>query len=188
MGNLICNNSYAKKIIEHFQDRPDVVITTIVSNKPAAPVLEIARTAGISTLVIDKPTFENGETYIEQLKAAGVDLIVLAGFLWKVPPAFIRHWPGKILNIHPALLPAHGGKGMYGDKVHEAVLAAGDKESGISIHLVDELYDHGAVIFQARCPVDASDSPQTLAQKIHVLEHTHFPPVIDDFIKKQKGS
>ncbi|RYD76539.1 MAG: phosphoribosylglycinamide formyltransferase, partial [Sphingobacteriales bacterium] len=118
----------------------------------------------------------------------GINWIILAGFLWKIPPAVIKEWPQRIINIHPALLPGYGGKGMYGNKVHEAVINAGDKESGISIHYVDEIYDHGKIIFQAKCEVAAADDAASLAQKIHRLEHEHFAAVIEQEIEKQKTS
>ena len=121
-----------------------------------------------------------------ELQGRGIEYIVLAGFLWKVPVSLIRAFPNKIINIHPALLPKYGGKGMYGDKVHEAVIAAGDKESGITIHYVDELYDHGKIIFQSKCLVDEKDTTQTLAQKIHLLEHTHYPQVITGLLQNVK--
>ena len=108
-----------------------------------------------------------------------------AGFLWKMPTRLIKAYPKKIINIHPALLPKYGGKGMYGKLVHESVIAAGEKESGITIHYVDELYDHGEIIFQAACKVDEKDTAESLAQKIHVLEHAHYPKVIADLIQKQ---
>ncbi|RYY72009.1 MAG: phosphoribosylglycinamide formyltransferase [Chitinophagaceae bacterium] len=180
--------SNAKKIIDYFSHHTSVKVGLLVSNKPEAPVLQIAEKAGIPTLVIDKSPFETSDIYIKELKNKGIDLIILAGFLWKVPSSFIQNWPGKIINIHPALLPNYGGKGMYGQRVHEAVIAAGDKESGISIHLVDEIYDHGKVIFQATCGVETNDNAETLAQKIHLLEHQHFAPVIEKEIEKQKGS
>ena len=133
------------------------------------------RNAGIPVLMIEKEQFLKGDGYVDELKDAGIDFIVLAGFLWKIPSKLIAAFPNRIINIHPALLPKYGGKGMYGHFVHEAVIAAGEKESGISIHYVDEWYDHGNIIFQASCPVDANDDADSLAQKIHVLEHTHYP-------------
>lgn len=180
--------SNAQKIIEYFKGNPHIKISLIVCNKPGAGVLQVAKDAGIETLLIEKASFSNGDTYIKELQARNIGWIILAGFLWKVPPAFIQAWPGKIINIHPALLPNYGGKGMYGNRVHEAVIAAAESKSGISIHLVDELYDHGKVIFQASCDVAADDTAGSLAQKIHRLEHTHFAPVIEAEIQKQKTS
>lgn len=176
--------SNAEKIIKHFapadfSDKSTVAkVELIVCNKPGAGVLGIAETNKIPSLVIDKEKFFRGNGYVDELKAAGIDFIALAGFLWKLPSALIRAYPKKIVNIHPALLPNYGGKGMYGHFVHEAVLASGDKESGISIHYVDELYDHGQIILQAKCAIEATDTPDSLAKKVQVLEHRHYPPAI----------
>lgn len=177
--------SNAKKIIEYFAHSSDIKIELVVCNKPGAGVLKIAENAKIPTLLLEKEAFFGGNHYISELRAHRVDFIVLAGFLWKIPAELIREWPQKIVNIHPALLPKYGGKGMYGHHVHEAVLAAGEKESGISIHYVDELYDHGQILFQARCQLSAAETPETLAQKVHQLEHEHFPQEIEKAIKSQ---
>ena len=112
---------------------------------------------------------------------------MLAGFLWKLPVSLIKAYPNKIINIHPALFPKYGGKGMYGDKVHEAIIAAGEKESGITIHYVDELYDHGNIIFQATCAIDENETAETLARKIHLLEHRHYPEVIEGLLQMQNS-
>ena len=160
----------------------------IVCNKPGAGVLQIATKAGIPALIIEKERFFSGDHYLPELQKHRIDFIVLAGFLWKMPEALIHAYPRKIVNIHPALLPKYGGKGMYGNKVHEAVIAAGENESGITIHFVDELYDHGEIIYQATCPVDKNETPDTLAQKIHVLEHASYPGVIASVIEKQNRS
>jgi formyltetrahydrofolate-dependent phosphoribosylglycinamide formyltransferase len=177
--------SNAEQIIKHFASSSTVKIALIVCNKPSAGVLTIAQKAGISSLLIEKDRFFNGDNYLPELQKKNISLIVLAGFLWKIPVPLINSYPKKIINIHPALLPKYGGPGMYGSRVHEAVVAAGEKESGISIHYVDELYDHGEIIFQAACAVDAKDTAASLAQKIHGLEHAHFPKVIDELIQKQ---
>ena len=161
-------------------------VSLIVCNKPGAGVIDIAHRHKIETLILDKEKFFTGDGYVMELQGRGIEYIVLAGFLWKVPVSLIRAFPNKIINIHPALLPKYGGKGMYGDKVHEAVIAAGDKESGITIHYVDELYDHGKIIFQSKCLVDEKDTTQTLAQKIHLLEHTHYPQVITGLLQNVK--
>ncbi len=176
--------SNAKKIMTHFAGSPSVKIALVVCNKPAAGVLAIAAENNIPVLLIEKERFFNGDSYIPELQKHDIGFVILAGFLWKLPAALIAAYPKKIINIHPALLPKYGGKGMYGSKVHEAVIAAGEKESGISIHYVDELYDHGEVIFQASCKVDKSDTPDSLAQKIHTLEHAHYPAVIESILKK----
>jgi phosphoribosylglycinamide formyltransferase-1 len=120
---------------------------------------------------------------LPQLKEAGITMIILAGFLWKIPQQLIIAFPRRIINIHPALLPKYGGKGMYGAKVHQAVIEAGEKETGITIHYVDEHYDNGDIIFQATCPVDPDDTPEKLAQRIHILEHQHFPLVIESLLR-----
>jgi len=176
--------SNAQKIIDHFSSSQTVKIALIVCNNPSAGVLSIAADHNIPALLIEKERFFHGDGYIPELQKQHVDFIVLAGFLWKVPSALIAAYPKKIVNIHPALLPKYGGKGMYGTKVHEAVIAAGEKESGISIHYVDEQYDHGEIIFQAGCPVDENDTPGSLAQKIHTLEHAHYPGVIGSLLQK----
>ena len=176
--------SNAKKIIAQFAGSSSVKIALVVCNKPMAGVLNIASENNIPTLLIEKDRFFNGDNYLPELQKHNIGFIVLAGFLWKLPAGLIAAYPKKIINIHPALLPKYGGKGMYGGKVHQAVIAAGEKESGISIHYVDELYDHGEVIFQAACNVDENDTPDSLAQKIHALEHAHYPAVIESLLKK----
>ncbi len=175
--------SNAQKIIDHFRDSEIVKVALVVCNNPLAGVLQIAEKEKIPSLLIDKQKFFKVDAYLQELKAANIDFIILAGFLWKIPAALINAYPQKIINIHPALLPKYGGKGMYGQFVHKAVIEAGDKVSGITIHYVDEQYDHGDTIFQATCDVSAIDTPETLAQKIHALEHQHFPVVIERVIK-----
>ena len=145
--------------------------------------MQIAKKENIQALIIEKDQFFHSDAYIKELKEKKIDLIVLAGFLWKVPGILTKEYPGKIINIHPALLPKYGGKGMYGNAVHEAVIAAKEKESGISIHYVDELYDHGKIIFQAKCPVLENDTANSLAQRIHALEHEHYPKVIEEILR-----
>jgi phosphoribosylglycinamide formyltransferase-1 len=171
--------SNAKKIIEYFQGHKLINVSLILCNKPGAGVLKIAEQAGIPTLLIEKEKFFRGNAYLDELKESGIGFIVLAGFLWKIPDALIKAFPGKIINIHPALLPNYGGKGMYGGFVHEAVITNKDKESGITIHYVDEHYDHGDIIFQARCTIEEGDTPEMLAKKIHLLEHEYYPKVIE---------
>jgi phosphoribosylglycinamide formyltransferase-1 len=177
--------SNAANIIRFFEHRNDILIALIVCNKPGAGVLQIAEKNGVASLIIEKERFAKGDAYLPELQKAGIDFVVLAGFLWKVPAALIAGYPNKIINIHPALLPKYGGKGMYGSKVHEAVIAAGEKESGITIHFVNEHYDDGATIFQANCNIDSIDTPDTLAAKIHDLEYAHFPKQIDELLAKQ---
>ena len=180
--------SNAQQIINHFAPSENVKISLVVCNKPGAGVLTIAQKAGIPSLLIKKERFSDGDIYLPELAQHKIDFIVLAGFLWKMPAGLIQAYPKKIVNIHPALLPKYGGKGMYGSKVHEAVIDAREIESGITIHYVDEIYDHGEIIFQAICKVAENDTAASLAQKIHVLEHTNYPVVIANLIKKQNRS
>jgi phosphoribosylglycinamide formyltransferase-1 len=179
--------SNAQKIIEHFSGHASIKITMVACNKPEAGVLEIAAQHQIPTLIIEKEQFFRGNAYVDELKAAGVDFIILAGFLWKVPALLLHSFLGRMVNIHPALLPKYGGKGMYGHFVHEAVIANKETESGITIHFVDEEYDHGSVILQARCDVDETDTPESLAAKIHLLEHEHYPKTIDTILQRQES-
>ncbi len=176
--------SNAKKIIEYFSSSKNINIALIVCNKPGAGVLQIAAQNNIPSLLIEKERFFKADAYLPELQKHHINFIVLAGFLWKVPTALINAYQKKIVNIHPALLPKFGGKGMYGHFVHEAVIAGKETQSGITIHYVDELYDHGAVIFQASCHVTADDTPESLAQKIHVLEHEHYPKTIAGLLQK----
>lgn len=179
--------SNAQKIIDYFTAHSSAIkIGLIVCNKPNAGVLSIAEKEHIPTLLIDKKKFDHGNGYVEELKEAGIDFIVLAGFLWKIPPILINAYSNKIINIHPALLPKHGGKNMYGNRVHASVIAAGETESGITIHYVDEEYDHGSTIFQATCPVIKEDTSDTLAARVHALEHEHYPKVIEKCLKTIK--
>jgi phosphoribosylglycinamide formyltransferase 1 len=178
--------SNTQKIIEYFAGHPHIAISLIVCNKPAAGVLGIASSNHIPYLIIDKEKFFTGNGYTDELKEAKIDFIVLAGFLWKIPQSLINAYRNKIINIHPALLPKFGGKGMYGAKVHEAVITAKEKESGITIHYVDEHYDNGDVIFQAKCEVSPKDTAESLAEKIHALEHEHFPRVIENIVSSIK--
>jgi len=175
--------SNAGKIIAYFNKHITVNVALIVCNKPGAGVLDIAAEAGIKSLLIDKHSFKEADEFAQTLKDQGITHIVLAGFLWKIPTRLISAYQDKILNIHPALLPKHGGKGMYGEHVHQAVLDAGDKQSGITIHLVDEQYDHGKTIFQASIDVNPGETAQTLANRIHILEHEHYPPVIAKWVE-----
>jgi phosphoribosylglycinamide formyltransferase 1 len=173
----------AAGIIQYFRNHQTITVSLIVSNKPDAAVLNIAASENIPSLVIDKEKFFRGNAYVDELKQAGIDWIVLAGFLWKIPDLLIRAWHGRIINIHPALLPKHGGKGMYGRFVHEAVINAGEKESGITIHYVDEHYDNGDIIFQASCPVLENDTADLLAKRIRKLEHLHYPEIIEKVVE-----
>lgn len=174
----------AQKIIEHFKAGTVARVTLVVTNNCDAFVLERAKKAHIPTLIINKKSFSESHHLLDQLKKFHIDFIVLAGFLWLIPTYLIKSYPRKIVNIHPALLPKYGGKGMYGDKVHEAVIQNKETESGITIHYVNEHYDEGQIIFQAKCPVYLSDTPETLAEKIHQLEYEYFPGTIEAVIAK----
>ena len=149
--------------------------------------MDIAGKEGIPVLLIEKEVFFRGSAYVKELKERQIDLIVLAGFLWKIPAALVQEYKGRIINIHPALLPRHGGKGMYGRHVHEAVIQAREFETGITIHYVDEFYDHGQAIFQAQTAVETGDTPETLARKVQLLEHEHFPRVIEEVVNSSSS-
>lgn len=178
--------SNAQKIIEHFNnvDNYKAKVVLIVCNNANAGVLQIAKQHQIETLLIDKEIFFKTNSYTEVFKKLPIDFIVLAGFLWKVPASIIQAYQNKIINIHPALLPKFGGKGMYGHLVHEAVITQQEKESGITIHYVNEHYDEGHIIFQAKCKVEKNDTPESLAKKIHSLEYEHFARVIEQVLIK----
>jgi len=176
--------SNAREIIRHFRNHPKIRVVLIVCNKPGAGVLQIAADEKIPMLMLEKDPFFRGDGYLPAIRSKGINFIVLAGFLWKIPDQLIKAFPGKIINIHPALLPNYGGKGMYGSHVHESVIAAGEKESGITIHYVDEHYDHGQPIFQAKVAIDPNDTPESLAAKIHKLEHKYYPVVIEEILNK----
>lgn len=174
--------SNAKAIIDHFRNSDIASVDLIVCNKPGAGVLSIASRENIPSLTIQKEKFL-ADGYVNELKNASIDFIVLAGFLWKIPQPLIDAYRQKIVNIHPALLPKYGGKGMYGQYVHQSVLNAGEIESGITIHFVDEHYDNGDIIFQSACPVLDKDTPESLAHRIHTLEHLHYPRVVEQLLK-----
>jgi phosphoribosylglycinamide formyltransferase-1 len=166
----------AQNIIEYFSENEKVIVDSLWSNNPNSYALERALNFQIETFVFDRDEFRNSNFVVEKLKERGVDLVVLAGFLWLVPLNLVQNF--RIINIHPALLPDYGGKGMYGMKVHEAVVANHETESGISIHFVNEKYDEGELIFQAKCPVLPTDLPEDVAEKVHALEYKYFPEVI----------
>jgi formyltetrahydrofolate-dependent phosphoribosylglycinamide formyltransferase len=175
--------SNAQKIIDHFKMSGSVKVELIVCNKPNAGVMAIASDENIPSLLISREQFFNGDAYLPELQKHKIRFIVLAGFLWKIPDQLIAAYRGKIINIHPALLPKYGGAGMYGHRVHDEVILNREKESGITIHYADEIYDHGKIIFQAKCMVEENDNALSLAEKIHKLEHEHFPLVIEKVIK-----
>ncbi len=170
--------SNARKIIEYFKTSTEARVALVVSNKKDAGVLDIAKEHGIPGRVIDRRTFYETEEVLDLLRDHKIDLIVLAGFLWLIPGYLVKSFHRRMVNIHPALLPRYGGKGMYGMHVHEAVKSAGDTETGITIHFVNEHYDEGDFVFQERCHVDPADSPADIARKVQQLEHRHFPEVI----------
>jgi phosphoribosylglycinamide formyltransferase-1 len=176
--------SNAQQIINYFRNSLVAKVVLIACNKPGAGVISIAEKENIPVLMIEKERFFKGDGYLPEFQKLNTNLIVLAGFLWKIPQILIDHYPRRIINIHPALLPKYGGKGMYGQYVHEAIINAGEVESGITIHYVDEHYDNGDIIFQIACPVLEGDSPETLAQRIHKLEHLHYPIVIEELLQK----
>src|SRR5665647_3924430 len=175
--------SNAQKIIDYFKNSKQIKIGLIVCNNPAAGVLQIAANEKIPVLLIEKEMFRL-TGYVNELKSQHVKFLVLAGFLWKIPSVLINEFQDKIINIHPALLPAYGGKGMYGSAVHAAVLAAREKQSGITIHFVDEKYDHGKIIFQSTCQIDKNDTVDSLAKKIHELEHLFYAKQIEKLLVK----
>jgi phosphoribosylglycinamide formyltransferase-1 len=166
-----------QNIIEYFAEKEYVVVDSVWTNNPSAYVLERAKKLGVDSFVFTKDEFKNTNKVVQELKKRNIDLIVLAGFLWLIPVNLIQNF--RIINIHPALLPKYGGKGMYGMRVHQAVIDNNDTESGISIHFVNEKYDEGKIIFQAKCPVSISDSPDDVALKVHELEYKFFPEVIE---------
>lgn len=174
--------SNAEKIITYFESSENIFIALMVSNNKDAGVLNIAKKKKIPILIIEKENFFKGDAYLPELKKHAINFIVLAGFLWKIPATLIQAFPRAIINIHPALLPAYGGKGMYGKHVHEFVIAQHEKQSGITIHYVDEIYDHGKIIFQEKCSLEKNETPDTLAAKIHQLEHAHFAPQIEKLL------
>lgn len=171
--------SNAAVIMNHFANHPEVHVALVVSSKAEALVLEKARQAMVPSIVLEKKSFLHTKELLSVLESYAIDTIILAGFLWHIPSYLIQAFQNKIVNIHPSLLPKFGGKGMYGHHVHEAVLAAGELISGITIHFVNEHYDEGEIIFQANCPIDAGETPDSLATKIHALEHAHFAPTIE---------
>lgn len=182
------SGSNAEKIAQHFVTNPDVDVTLIVSNNPKAGIIDRSRRGferqlHIPVLLFDRSTFYDTNKITQLLQQLEIDLIVLAGFMWLMPMNLVRAFPNRIINIHPALLPKFGGKGMYGHFVHEAVVAAGETESGITIHYVNERYDEGQTIFQARCPVLPTDTPEDVARNVQALEHAHYPRVVEEILQ-----
>ena len=174
----------AENIIKYFSNRNNAKVTLVLSNKREAYVLLRAATLEVKSVFFDRNEFYNDRKVLDYLLENDIDFIVLAGFLWLVPGNILEEFDGRIVNIHPALLPKYGGKGMYGEKVHKAVIDNHDTESGISIHYVNRNYDEGGIIFQVKCRVDLSDTPETLASRVHALEYEHFPKVIEELLNK----
>jgi phosphoribosylglycinamide formyltransferase-1 len=173
--------SNAQAIVDYFRGNEDVSVVLILSNKAQAGVLKIAQTEKIDSMLIDKQII-NSDSFLEILKNYKTDLIVLAGYLWKIPDYLIKAYENKIVNIHPSLLPKYGGKGMYGQHVHQAVIENKESESGITIHLVNEEYDKGKILLQEKVTLDQNETSDTLASKIHKLEHLHFAKTIENLL------
>lgn len=173
----------AQRLMEHFKDHPLAEVALVASDQPDAYVLQRAWDMGVMSYRFNGAQLKDG-TLLNELQGQRIGLIVLAGFMRLIPAAIVAAYPQRILNIHPALLPKYGGKGMYGMHVHRAVIAAGERESGITIHYVNERYDEGEHLFQATCPVLPDDSPESLAERIHTLEHEHYPQVVERVLKE----
>jgi len=179
------SGSNAENISRFFASHPLVEVSLILTNKPDAAVVQRAKNLGIPCRIFNREDFYNSGSVLDNLKRFEVDFIVLAGFLWLIPSNLLSAYPKRIINIHPALLPKYGGKGMYGARVHQSVVENKETESGITIHFVNEEYDAGDIIFQARCSVEAGDDADSLAQKVHALEYRHFPAVIESVVQKE---
>lgn len=177
----------AENIIKYFSNHNSARVALVLSNRREAFVLKRSAALDVKTFFFDRNDFYNSGAVLARLKDEDIDFVVLAGFLWLVPDDILSEYEGRIINIHPALLPSYGGRGMYGDRVHRAVIENGDKESGISIHYVNSRYDSGDIIFQARCKVDPDDTPESLAARVHTLEYTHFPRVIEELVSALPG-
>lgn len=177
------SGSNAENIADYFKENDSIDVALIVSNKKDAFVHERAKRLNIESITFSKADFETTNKVLDYLKDKNIDFIILAGFLLKVPGNLLQAYPNKIINIHPALLPKFGGKGMYGDVVHKAVVEAEEVETGITIHYVNENYDEGAIIFQSKCPVLKTDTYEDVAKKVHTLEYTHFPVIIEKLLK-----
>jgi len=176
--------SNATKIVAHFRNHPSISIGLIISNKSTAKVLKMATANNIPTLLINRTDFYQTESLLKDLEQHQIDFIALAGFLWLIPPYLVKAFPNKMVNIHPALLPKYGGKGMYGQHVHQAVRTNNEQESGITLHYVNEKYDEGNLIFQAACPVDTTDTPTDIAKNVLKLEHYYFPRILESLLTK----
>jgi len=176
------NGSNAENIIHYFKENYKVSIELVLTNNSQAKVIERSKNLGVPSFIFNREEFYSSDKVLQELKRKSIDFIVLAGFMWLVPTSLIKQFPNNIINIHPALLPKYGGKGMYGDFVHQAVSKAGEKETGITIHYVNDEYDEGAVIFQKVVEIEAREDYHLIAEKIHALEYEYFPQVIEDVI------
>lgn len=181
------SGSNAQKIMEYFKKHQDADIAIVLTNNPEAYVLQRADNFEIPSHIFDKHEFYKTDDIVKLLKNLQIDLIVLAGFLWLIPENLIKAFPNKIINIHPALLPKYGGKGMYGDKVHQAILDAGEEESGITIHFINEHFDEGETIHQSRFKIEKGDDIEMIKFKGQQLEHLHYPKVVEQLLKKMKN-
>lgn len=176
------SGSNAERLTDYFTDNEDINISLFLTNNKNAGVIERGHRLGIPTVIFNKTSFVKSNKIVELLVNQHIDYVILAGFLWLIPENLLQEFPGKLINIHPALLPKYGGKGMWGHHVHEAVVNNKETESGITIHLVNEEYDKGEILFQTECPVSLSDSPAEVAKKVQQLEYEHFPKVVEKFI------
>lgn len=174
-----------ENIIKYFQNSPKSRVVAVFSNRRSAGVLKKAYDLNVKALHFDRDSFYHSNELLYVLQDIEPDLIVLAGFLWIFPENILQRFPGKVVNIHPALLPKYGGKGMYGDKVHKAIIENKEKESGITIHYVNERYDEGEIVFQKKVNIEEHDTPESLAAKIHDLEYAHFPEVIEKLLQEK---
>ena len=181
------NGSNAENIIRHFEDNSYIKVALVISNNYDAYVHTRAKQLGIETVTFSKSSFDTGESVLDVLRQYHIDFVVLAGFMLRIPRLLIDAYPRKIVNIHPALLPKYGGKGMYGNHVHKAVVSAHEVESGITIHYLNENYDEGDIIFQAKCTINPEDTYEDVAKKVHALEYEYYPLVIDEIVQQTYG-
>lgn len=182
------SGSNAETICTYFSKRPDVEVCLVVSNNADAFVHQRAKRVGVESITLDKSVLADSDLFLKILRTYRVDFVVLAGYMVKIPLGVVQAFHNRMVNIHPSLLPKFGGKGMFGNRVHQAVVEAKETQSGISIHLVNEHYDEGSIVFQATCPVFSSDLAEDVAQKVHQLEHLHYPKVIDQLLLTEFGS
>ncbi len=178
------NGSNAENIINYFADNKQINIKLILANNKNAYVIQRAKNHNINCVIVSRKEYEKSDYVLDIMKSNAIDAIILAGFLWLIPESLIDYYTDRIVNIHPALLPKYGGKGMYGMNVHRAVIEHGEKESGITIHKVNKEYDKGEIIFNAKCKINSDDTAETLAEKVHELEYTYFPKVIEEWLER----